>query len=159
MPSRFSDEVVHVIRAAGWNEGRLVETQDATTFLREFGFTVSPPVAAFLAEFHGLHFDLVNGPHDFDVRKATFWMTQEEVPFVNRLIDEPLCPVGYGGRCYMLLSPSSKVIFLHDEWLGFIRPMGLPEAMRLFLCCPAAGKGNWVDLVDPQKPVGYRDTK
>jgi hypothetical protein len=125
--------------------------------LEEFGFTVSAQAMAFLAEFHGLHFDLVNGPHDFDIRKATSWMDQDEVQFVNRLIEEPLCPVGYGGRCYMLLSPRSEVIFLHDEWLGFIGPLDLRKAMWLFLCRPGAGKGNWTDLAHHQKPVGYRD--
>jgi hypothetical protein len=157
MPSRFSDDVVRALREAGWHEGRRVDAQDARTYLEEFGFTISPVAADFLAEFHGLHFDLANGPHDFDVRKATFLMEQEEVPFVNKLIEEPLCPVGYGGRCYMLLTPSNTAIFLHDEWLGFIRPMDLPEAMRWFLCCPSLGVNNWVDLADDQKPVGYRD--
>jgi len=127
--------------------------------LEEFGFTVSSPALAFLAEFHRLHFDLVNGPHDFDVGKSTFWINQDEVPFVNKLIEEPLCPVGYGGRCYMLFTSRSKVIFLHDEWLGVIRPLDLRQAMWLFLCCPGAGKRNWTDLTDHQKPVGYRDTQ
>ena len=156
MPPQLADEVVRILRAAGWQEGRRVDTYEERRYLEEFGFTVNPAAESFLAEFHGLHFDLPNGPHDFDVHKAAFWMTKEEVPFVNRLTDELLCPVGYGGRTYMLLSPSSKAVFLHDEWLGHIGPVDLPEAMRIFLCSPSLGASRWAALAEHQKPVEYR---
>lgn len=103
---RFSAQTEAALRAAGWREGRAVDTAPLEAFLASAGAPLNPPVLAFLREFHGL-----------EVRASRRWRGAEEwagnIVYVdpagiefnagNRTClqeeaNEPVCPLAYTTR-------------------------------------------------------------
>jgi hypothetical protein len=149
MAERFTPTVLLVLRAAGWNEGRRVDTHDAESFLRRWGFTINPAACAVLREFLGLacHAPDTGSWLHFDVEESIRCMIAERIPALGRITGEPLCPVGCGNGGMWLVAPSGEVVWLQDEWLGYVRAGPLPVALDTHFRA-AYDPEAWVEFED-----------
>jgi len=131
MAGRFTRLVVRVLREAGWSPERRVDTGEVEALLGDWGFPIHQADADVLTEFGGL--DCRSGSTGswlrFGVKEALRWTVPAQVPAFGRIIGQPLCPVGHGNGCVWLVGPQGEVVWLQDEWLGYVRVESLPSAL------------------------------
>jgi hypothetical protein len=151
------DRIVEVLEGAGWKRGRERDIGPVIGELESHGIRVSPAAQEFMAEFHGEQVVRANGLFEFDARAAHKWIEDDDVPFLNRLVGVELCPVGFGMRMFLLITPSAEFVLLHDEWLLFHRFANVIEALDAVFFVPAEQKPIWI--ADPDKPIGFRSWK
>ncbi len=149
--------VRELLHRSGWTEQRQFDTHAIRDYLASAGVEVNPAADAVLRQLHGIRLDLPNGPFEFDVRKAVSWLSDSDLPFLRTIIGQPLCPIGYGGRRFMLVSPDGEVILLNDEWLFFHRFSTLSEALD-DICFPGKRMPEAIWLEATQQPPGYQDS-
>ncbi|KAJ5804995.1 SUKH-3 immunity protein [Penicillium riverlandense] len=95
----YTNETDCVLRDAGWNPGRRVDTGELRRRLEQFGFVVSEAAERFLSEFNGLVFD-ISGPGISRARESfkfePLWNEGEDDRFTKRsqTIGESLTPIG-----------------------------------------------------------------
>jgi hypothetical protein len=154
---QFSEQVLRVLRTAGWDETRITDVENVETLLRSRGFQVSPLAHDFLQSFHGLTVD-VGSCLIFDVPRLLDWMGECEPPYLPGLIGKPLCPVGEVGRCYMLLAPDGEVVYLLDEWLCYFRHVDIAEAFEASMFSDSCTAAASIDIADEKLPPPYRAT-
>lgn len=135
---RFSDEVERVLRAAGWQPGRQVDTTAWRRDLESTGFRMHEAAERFLAEFGGLKVDIrgrgisvAREPFEFDPMLAD----GEDDRFTEwgEDIGETLFPIGVldQGQFFLGISESGEV-YLVTNWLASFGVV--PEALeRLIL--------------------------
>jgi hypothetical protein len=154
----LSDRVLAILRLHGWHEGRQIDIGDITDLLRSNSIEASPIAATFLREFHGLHLQFPNGGLSsvkFDVYEEMTFLEKGELGQLESLVKQPLCPVGLGGR-FLLHMTSGEKIFLHDEWLLYLRARNVLDAFEV-ICTPEFKDYQTIMLADDQKPPAFRD--
>lgn len=112
-----------------------------------------------MQEFHGLHLQLPKGglsAVNFDVCEEMTFLEEGELARLESLVGQPLCPVGLGGRFLLFIAASEEVIFLHDEWLPYLRAKDVHDAFEV-ICTPEFKDYESVMLTDDQKPAAFRD--
>ena len=152
MAERFTPAVLSVLREAGWSEGRRADTAASSeAFLREWGFAIQRVVADVIREFDGLKClaEDTQSWLDFDVRGALRWNLPWQTPAFGSVIGQPLCPVAHGNGCILLLTASGEVVWLKDDWLGYVREESLPFALDTHFRADY-GQTKWVDLDEEQ---------
>jgi hypothetical protein len=155
MSHRFSERVKRVLQNAGWYERRCVEVTGAVQALEKIGIIASPQVGLVLQEFHGLK---IKGyrPYSFSMSEILTGMVlkEEDVYFLNKLIDETLCPFGCGESVLLLIAVSGKCVILHDEWISYHLYENLGDCLEsaFFL----SDKRASIRIADEQKPRNYR---
>jgi hypothetical protein len=157
----LSGEALVMLRSNGWHEGGQADIGGVTAFLRSKGIQVSPIAADFLREFHGLHLRLGNGgvsAMNFNVYEQLNFMEEGELDHLQTLIGQTLCPVGVGGRFLLFISPSGEMIFLHDEWLLYLRARNVHDGFEVIRTLEFRGHQT-ITLADDQKPPAFRDAQ
>ena len=120
---------------------------------------MSPIAADFLREFHELHLQPPNGGLSsvkFDVYEEMTFLEEGELGQLESLVKQPLCPVGLGGRFLLFITPSGEMIFLHDEWLLYLRARNVHDAFEV-ICIAEFKDYQTIMLTDEQKPPAFRD--
>lgn len=157
--ARFSDRVTSILRSVGWHEGRQVDCATAAAFLRKNGCVISPVAHEFLSEFIGLSLSLPNGgltAAHFDVFEEMTYFEGNDREYLESLVGESLCPIGWGGRFLFLIAPTGAVVFLHDEWLLFLRAKTVSDAFEC-ICFRDFEDIETVMLTEERKLLGFRD--
>lgn len=99
-----------LLRHSGWSPNYCVDTSRYQKYLEDAGFTISPPVLAFLRQFGGIK---ISGIHPFTKREYE-WINidpirvwdRKELWFyskIERAIGQPVCPVGTTEQDHQLL--------------------------------------------------------
>jgi hypothetical protein len=148
----LSHRVLGIISAAGWYEGRHIDTAPIKSFLECHSVAVSQAAETFLREFHGLQLNLPEGGLSFvkfDVLEELNLLETGERERLERIVKDPLCPIGHGGRFLLFITPSSSVIFLHDDWLLYLRAKSIPDALEV-ICIREFKNYETVMLTDEQ---------
>lgn len=113
----FSQEVVELLRIAGWFPGRRVDVSEMRSVLQREGFNVSPAAEAVLSEFGGL---TVKHPHsrgpNSDLRDYFHFQVSEVMSGsptgwvfdYSEMVGESLCPIGQAFRGYMIMCVGSS---------------------------------------------------
>jgi hypothetical protein len=156
---QLSEQVLAALRSHGWHEGRQVDIGEIVAFLTSKGIQVSPIAADFLREFHGLHLQLPNGgltAVNFDVYEGMSFLEEGELALLESLVGQPLCPIGLGGTFLLFMTPVGETIFLHDEWLLYLRAHNVHDAFEV-ICTPEFKDYETMMLADDQKPASFRD--
>lgn len=153
LDSCLSARAKDVLRTSGWTEHRQIDTCDLKRFLESRGVTVSAAAEDFLREFHGLRLIPPDGGLSFvhfDVHEQLGFMEKGELQAFETLVKESLCPIGVGGRFLLFIAPSSKVFFLHDEWLLYLHVQSAAYALEV-ICWRDAKNYETIWLSDDQK--------
>jgi hypothetical protein len=79
---------------------------------------------------------------------------EEDIPYLNRLCNEPLCPFAYITRVILLVSQSGRVVILHHEWTNFRLYNNLKDGLEAVFFPSDEPKFMW--LMDEDKPVNFR---
>jgi hypothetical protein len=162
MPNlQLSETVLAILRSHGWQEGRQVDISAILALLKSKGIDPSPIAVEFLKEFHGLHLQLPHGgisAMNFDVYEVMTFLEEGELTWLESLVGQPLCPVGVGGRFLLFIAPSGEAIFLHDEWLLYLRAKDIHDAFEV-ICSPEFKDYETVMLTEDQKPPAFRDIR
>jgi hypothetical protein len=156
---QLSDRMLAILRSYGWHEGRQVEIGGIKAFLTSRGIEVSPMAVDFLREFHGLHLQLPNGGLPwvkFDVNEEMTFLEEGELDQLESLVKQPLCPVGLGGAFLLFITPSGEMIFLHDEWLLYLRARNVHDGFEIIRTLEFKDYQT-IMLADDQKPPAFRD--
>jgi len=145
--------------AAGWDPDRVVDTIAVEKGIEEYGYHVNAHAKEFLRVFHGLTLMTVNGPWTFDACEALACLERSDAPYIDRIIEESLCPVGYGGRMLLFASGNGRALLLHDEWVGFVLLPRIDIALNAVVRFDSHGdtcSANWHYFTDDQVPPAYR---
>jgi hypothetical protein len=156
---QLSETVLPILRAHGWHEERQVDVGEIVAFLKNNGIDPSPTATAFLQAFNGLRLQLPNGGLSavaFDVFEEMQFLEVGELVELESLVNQSLCPVGLGGRFLLFIASSGEVVFLHDEWLMYLRAKNFTDAFEV-ICVPEFKDYETVMLADHQKPAAFRD--
>jgi hypothetical protein len=148
MANRFTPAVLRVLRQAGWSEGRHADTAAASeAFLREWRFPVHRAATEIIGEFDGLkcYAKDTDSWLDFDVRGALMWSMPWQTPAFGWVIGQPICPVAHGNGCILLMAESGEVVWLKDDWLGYVREESFPYALDTHFRADY-GRTTWVDM-------------
>ena len=132
--SRFSTDTESLLRKAGWQEGRIIDTTEYEQVLREEGFEIQTCVIALLQEFGGLrivppHAKVPEKTDDFifEAVKATYQSLAHWVKgnYSDR-VGKKLCSVGEASNAHMILAMSSdgEVFGGFDDFLCYIGSSG-----------------------------------
>jgi hypothetical protein len=152
MPERFKPAVLRVLREAGWSDGRRAATAASSeAFLQAWGFAVHRFVAEVISEFDGLKC-MANDTQswlNFDVRESLMWNLPWQTPAFAWIIGQPLCPVAHGNGSILLLAESGEVVWLKDDWLGYVREESFPFALDTHFRADY-GRTKWVYLDEEQ---------
>jgi hypothetical protein len=156
---QLSEGVLATLRSHGWYEGRRGNIEEIAAFLRSKGIEVGPLATDFLREFHGLHLQLPTGGLSsvtFDVYEEMKFLEEGELGQLESLLKQPLCPVGLGGRFLLFMTPAGEMIFLHDEWLLYLRARKVHDGFEV-ICTAEFKDFQTITLLDDQKPPAFRD--
>ncbi|MFO1434508.1 MAG: SUKH-3 domain-containing protein [Candidatus Competibacteraceae bacterium] len=159
MSITISNAAKEILCTFGWYEGRCIELREIKIFLEDHGFSATPIAVEFLRQFHGLRLRPSNQGSlsfiHFDIYEEMSWIEREDKPFLDALVQAPLCPVGHGGGVLLFLTPTAEMVLLNDQWLGFSRLPNIAEGMDLILgiCRPPQYDG--VSLQKEQVPPGF----
>ncbi len=112
---RFSTDTESLLRKAGWQEGRKIDTTEYEQVLREEGFEIPTCVIVLLQELGGLRIvhphAKVPGETDdfiFEAVKATYQSRADWVKDnYSHRVDKKLCSVGEASNAHMILAMSS----------------------------------------------------
>ena len=86
------------------------------------------------------------------------FLEEGELGQLESVVKHPLCPVGLGGRFLLFITPSAEMIFLHDEWLLYLRARNVPDGLEV-ICTHAFKDYQTIVLADDQKPSAFRDAR
>ena len=156
---QLSETVLPILLAHGWHEGRRVDVSEVIAFLKSKGVDPNTTATAFLQTFAGLRLHLPNGGLSavaFDVHEVMNFLENGELAELASLVGQSLCPVGLGGRFLLFIASSGQVVFLHDEWLMYLRAKDVHDAFDV-ICDPGFKDYETVMLADDQKPLAFRD--
>lgn len=156
---QLSEQALAALRSHGWRDGRQVDISAIEAFLQSKKIEVSRVAADFLREFSGLHLQLPNGglsAVNFDVHEEMTFLEEGELARLQSLVGQPLCPVGLGGRFLLFMAPSGEMVFLHDEWLLYLRARNVHDAFEVIRTLEFKGHET-IMLSDDQKPAAFRD--
>jgi hypothetical protein len=153
MSYKFSERVKQVLQDAGWYEGRCVDVSEAVQALEKIGIIAFPQAGRVLEELHGLQIK-GGGNFTFYMSEIVTYLEEEDIPFLNKLIDEPLCPVVYSERVFLLISQSGKSIILHDEWTAYRLYPTFEDGLEAIFFVSSGGP-EFVWIADKDKPRGY----
>jgi len=120
---------------------------------------VSPAAATFLREFYGLNLDLPHGGLSavtFNIHEEMTFLVEGELARLEGLIGQRLCPLGLGGRFLIFMTPSAEMVFLHDEWLLYLRARTIHDGFEV-ICTPEFKEYETITLSDNQKPPAFGD--
>jgi SUKH-3 immunity protein len=160
MTIALSEGAKEILRAAGWYEGRRVDIRPIVAFVEQHGFSVFPVGSDFLSEFHGLKMRLskrggLSFIH-FDVYEEVGWIEPGDKPFLDALVQAPLCPVGHGGGVLLFVTEPGEMVLLSDQWMGFSRFPSIAEGMDVILGLSRPPQYDGVALTEEQIPPGFR---
>ena len=160
MAIAISEEARSVLRAAGWQEGRVVDLEPIRAFLEQHGFDLFATARDCLAELHGFKARLsrrggLSFVH-FDVFEAVAQIEEGDRPYIDALAPAPLCPVGHGGGVMLFVSADGEMVLLSDSWLGYSRVPSIAEGMDIILGIRRTPHYDGVALTREQIPPGYR---
>jgi hypothetical protein len=122
----FSRPTMSVLREAGWQPGRQVDTTQYLHLLQSEGYEPSRAVDDFLRDFGGIRvvFPRRNVPGQneefhFDPAIAAHHASPGWVKSYSARVGAQLCPIGEAGRGYMLLTmdPTGRVFAGYDDLL------------------------------------------
>ncbi len=164
-------QVLKILKAAGWYEGRKIDVSEQLKLYEECGFEVFDILPRFLEEFDGIHFDDIrhfeeNREADyysnkeivkrncFDIRYILSWeliglenSPESKRKIVNRYcgikghINEKYVPIGHTGQMEYSLYLTETGKIVSD--IG-VKGMSIEEAIKnIVLCC---GKCPWEDF-------------
>ncbi|MFD8702175.1 MULTISPECIES: SUKH-3 domain-containing protein [Kitasatospora] len=127
---RFSDETERVLRAAGWQPGRQVDTGSWRRRLESAGLPMHDAAEQFLSEFGGLLVE-VDGPGisrartPFELDPALADGEEDRFTDWSQEIGEAIVPVGEldNGRYFLGISDSGEIHLVAD-WLASFGPVG-----------------------------------
>lgn len=116
--NRFGPEVLKILRAAGWKEGR--DTID----MRLFPSTLAsfPSARAIVREFGGLHFG--SSGRGIDMAKSDIHIDPslgvhlvKDLARLGKPIGEKLYPLGevYSGNAYLVVDESGRIYVYYDD--------------------------------------------
>jgi hypothetical protein len=154
MSYKFSEPLRQILQEAGWYEGRRVDVIEAVQALEKVGFSVFPQAYQVIQEFEGLEAKGENN-YTFCIPEIASYFEEEEVTFLNKLIEEALCPFAYGERVVLLISQSGKVVILHDEWTVYRLYNNLEAGLEAAFF--VSDKPEFIWLSDEDKPVNFRE--
>src|SRR5262249_19221270 len=66
-------------------------------------------------------------------------------PAFNWITGQPLCPIGHGNGCILLVAESGEVVWLKDDWLGYVPEESFPYALDTHFRADY-GRTTWVDI-------------
>ena len=156
-------QVLKILKAAGWYEGRKIDISEQLKLYEECGFEVFDILSRFLEEFDGLHFDDIRTYEEnreadyysnkeivkrncFDIRYLLGWDLEglENSPeskrkIVNRYrgikghINEKYVPIGHTGQMEYRLYLTETGKIVSDR---IVEGMSIEEAIKnIVLCC------------------------
>lgn len=113
---------MELLRRAGWNEERRVDTQDFERIIKECGFEVFDVQRDFLSRFGGLHLPnsyRAHGMH-FDLEVAQLY--PEEIEGAAEALGTKLSPIGElnVGHELMAMAPDGKVYYVYEDYFRLL---------------------------------------
>jgi hypothetical protein len=154
MPA-FSPAVRAWLEPAGWFPDRVVDISCAAQLLKARGIPVAEAASRFLREFNDLKIDTPRGPFYFDINDFLLHLGDTDIPYLSRITNEPLCPVGHGLFLWLLISPKSDFVLLDNHWRRYYCCQDLRETFEL-LFVPGSPKVSFVEMGSECWPPGYR---
>jgi hypothetical protein len=133
MAYRFSETTLAMLRRAGWNEHRSIDTTEYSNFLQLKGVPVHERAVEFWQHFGGLR---VAHPHsgdpgaedyfELDPVKATRHTNIRNLRKFSERVGAPLCIIGEARRGYMvlLMDPTGTVYAGMDRLLELVGHSG-----------------------------------
>jgi hypothetical protein len=154
---QLSADAIDTIRSSGWREARTEDVEGVISLLTAKGIGASPVAIEFLREFHGLKLRLPNGGLPwvtFDVNEEMKFIEEGEIIRLESLVKQPLCPVGLGGAFLLFVTPQGEMVFLHDEWLLYIRARSIHDGFEVIRTLNFRDYES-VMLTDEEKPRAF----
>ena len=93
----------------------------------------------------------------FDVADALLWLDNEDIPVLEGVVNELVCPVGYGGGVFAFVTPSGRMLFLHDEWLTLSITRSVEAGIEK-ICSRQFEDYELIELSNEQRPIRLRDS-
>ncbi|MBZ4401749.1 SUKH-3 domain-containing protein [Myxococcus sp. AS-1-15] len=147
------EEVMVILRAAGWTPERDVPVDDARTALSRVGITIHPAAERVLRSFSGLTlYSKDKRQLRFDAEYALDQMEADLLPYVRRCFTEAACPVALGNDAIYFVSEDGRWMALHDQWTVYYLLPGLDAVLRFALFLqyePGQMTGIEGDMVPP----------
>lgn len=160
MSIAISSQAIEILESFGWSRDRSVDVSDVEAFIQNRGFVVTTLGREFLRSFHGLKFVLPPRQGlsfvNFDVPEELGWLTNEDLPYLDRLAGDRLCPIGHGGGNLLFLSQRDEMLLLSDQWLGFSKLSNLYDGMDLILGVRRLPEFDGTPLKGEQIPPEFR---
>jgi hypothetical protein len=156
MSHRFSERVKRVLQNAGWYERRCVEVTGAVQALEKIGIIASPQAGLVLQEFHGLK---IKGDRHYSFSMSEILtgmvLAEDDIYFLNKLIDEALCPFACGESVLLLIAASGKCVILYNEWTSYRLYRNLGDCLEAIFFLSDNLEFIWI--ADEQKPRRWRE--
>ncbi|MBZ4401750.1 SUKH-3 domain-containing protein [Myxococcus sp. AS-1-15] len=149
------EEVMVILRAAGWTPERDVQVGEARTVLLRLGIAIHPAAERVLRSLGGL--TLCSSDHrslEFDAMNAINQMEMELLSYVRRYFAESACPVMFGNDMIFFVSESGRWMALHDQWTVYYILPGLDAVLRFALFVENE-LGRMTSLEGDMVPPGY----
>jgi hypothetical protein len=135
----FSPVTLELLRKAGWNESRQIDTSSMETALQERGYGVFPAVHDFLSQFGGLFFENPSAEPPaaedwhFDPIKAANDRSSSQIRQYESRLGDILCPIGEASGDYLVIvmAPNGAVYSGFEADLFFVAVSGT-DALESF---------------------------
>ncbi|WP_164000769.1 SUKH-3 domain-containing protein [Pyxidicoccus caerfyrddinensis] len=150
------EDVLKLLREAGWAPERDVPAEEARAALSRAGITLHPAAERVLRSLGGLTLRTQElRSLQFDALNALNQMDEELLPYVRRYFTESACPVAFGNDMIFFMSEDGRWMALHDQWLVYYLLPGLDAVLRFSLFVENE-LGQMTSLEGDMVPPGYR---
>lgn len=149
MSNDFPSPILAELQVVGWHEGREIDLAVVKRLLSQSGIAEFPAATDFLREFHGLHFPSWQPWLEFDVESTLRAINPSELRWVEGLLREQLCPVGYNGAAFAFVTAAGCFATIDDLWSSVVK---LNTQTDLFYWLMGSREAAYEELTLPDSP-------